>query len=99
MAVSRSADIVAALKDHAADLRRFGVNELFLFGSFVRDEAGPQSDIDFLVDFEGSPTFDDYMDLKFFLEDLLERPVDLATRESLRPRLRSYVEEEARRVA
>jgi len=84
----------------AAELRRrFGIAELALFGSVARGDAGEASDVDFLVEFQGRADFDRYMDLKFFLEDLLGRRVDLVTRKALKPRLRPSVDAEAVRVA
>ena len=77
----------------------FGVEALFLFGSFARGDETEKSDIDFLVKFKGSPTFDQYMDLKFFLEDLTGKKIDLVTDKGLRPELRDYVEEEWIRAA
>ena len=61
----------------------------------ARDEAGSDSDADILVEFRGPATFDRYMDLKIFLEELLGCPVDLVTRKAIKPRMRTYVEEEA----
>jgi predicted nucleotidyltransferase len=87
------------LTEHRQDLRQFGVKSLALFGSVVRDEARLDSDVDMLVEFEGAATFDRYMGLRFFLEDLLGTPVDLVTRKALKPRLRPYVEREAQYVA
>ncbi|MBI2939097.1 MAG: metallopeptidase family protein, partial [Chloroflexi bacterium] len=55
----------------------FGVKSLALFGSVARDEAGPESDVDVLVEFDGPPTFDQYIGLKLYLEDLLGAHVDL----------------------
>jgi len=97
--VSSFQDVQATIAASRDVLKRHHVRDLFVFGSFARDEAGPDSDVDLLVDFEGPPTFDAYMELKFALEDRLGRPVDLATRDSLRRRLRPLVEREARRVA
>ena len=73
---------------------RFKVKSLAIFGSVARNEAEEGSDLDVLVDFEGPATFDNYMDLKFFLEDLLQVKVDLVTQKALRPQLRPYVEKE-----
>ncbi len=87
-------EILALLAQHRADLDRFGVKALALFGSVVRGEAGPESDLDVLVEFEGPATFDAYMDVKFFLEDLLGRSVDLVTPKALRPQLRPRIEQE-----
>ncbi len=89
-------EILEILRSHRDELRkRFGVKSLAVFGSVVRGEAGPDSDVDILVEFEGRATFDRYMGLKFFLEDLLGRRVDLVTRKALKPHLRPYVEREA----
>ncbi len=87
--------ILRRLAEGRESLKRFGVKTLALFGSVARGEARPDSDIDFLVEFEGPATFDRYMGLKIWLEDLFGRPVDLVTRKALKPRLRPYVEKEA----
>lgn len=88
-------EILQRLAAHRADLAAFGVKSLALFGSVARGEARPESDLDILVEFEDSATFDRYMELKFFLEELLGCRVDLVTRKALKPRLRPYVEQEA----
>jgi len=89
-------EILKTLRAHRDELRkRFGVKSLAVFGSVARGEAGPDSDVDILVEFEGRATFDRYMGLKFFLEDLLGRRVDLVTRKALKPRMRPFVEREA----
>ncbi len=85
-------EILQTLAVHRDDLSLMGVKTLAVFGSFARDEARPDSDIDILVEFQGSATFNRYMDLKFFLEDLLGRHVDLVRRESIRPRLKTQIE-------
>ena len=72
-----------------------GALELQVFGSVVRGSARPGSDLDLLVDFPASPSFEQYMDLKLALEDLLSVPVDLVTRRGLRAELRQRIEEEA----
>ncbi|MGH7566715.1 MAG: nucleotidyltransferase family protein [Gemmatimonadota bacterium] len=78
---------------------RFEVRDLWVFGSVAKDTAVDGSDLDVLVDFEGPATFDGFMELKFFLEDLLEMEIDLVTRNGLRERLRPSIEREAIRVA
>jgi len=77
----------------------FGVKDLMLFGSAARDELSPESDVDVLVEFEQQPDFDRFMDLKFFLEDLLKVKVDLVTRAALKPRMRPMIEKEAIHVS
>ncbi len=95
MSASEILQMLAARRD---DLARMGVKSMAIFGSVARDEARPDSDADILVEFEGPATFNGYMDLKFFLEDLLGRPVDLVTRKSIRPRLKERIESEAQYV-
>jgi len=72
-----------------------GALGLQVFGSVVSGSAGPGSDLDLLVDFPASPSFEQYMDLKLALEDLLSVPVDLVTRQGLRSELRQRIENEA----
>lgn len=88
------------LQDHKETMRqRFGVRNLSLFGSTVRDEAREKSDVDILVEFDGPATSDRYFGLRFYLEDLLGCPVDLVTDKALRPELRPHIEKEAVHVA
>ena len=92
-------EVIAKLAAHEAEWRAFGVKSLSVFGSLVRGEAGPDSDIDLLIEFDGRASFDRYMELKFRLEELLGVPVDLVIPRTLKPRLRDIVEREAIRVA
>lgn len=88
------------LNEHAAEIReRFGVKRLAVFGSMARGEARDDSDVDVLVEFIGPATFAGYFDLKFFLEDLLERPVDLVTNDAIKPRTRPSIERDLVDVA
>jgi len=75
------------------------VESLANFGSVARGESEVRSDLDVLVEFKAKPTFDSYMDLKLFMEELLGCEVDLVTRKALRPRIRPYVERDAVYVA
>lgn len=75
-------------------LRAYGVRKLRLFGSIARDEAGEGSDLDFVVDFE-KKTFDAYMDLKEFLENLFGCRVDLVLSNAIKPRLRPFILKDA----
>jgi predicted nucleotidyltransferase len=94
-AAMKKEEVIRRLTGHRQELAQFGVKSLALFGSVVRDEARPTSDVDLLVEFEGQATFDRYMNLKFYLEQVLGCRVDLVTRKALKPRLRPVVEEEA----
>ncbi len=86
MAVQDKAHLIALIQRNQATVRNFGVARLGLFGSFVRDEPQPGSDVDLIVEFEEEEkTFDNLMGLSFFLEDTLQRRVELLTPESLSP--------------
>ena len=88
-------ELIRLLTEHRGELEQFGVKTLAIFSSAARNEAWPESDVDILVEFTDSGTFDRYMGLKEFLESLLGREVDLVTRKALKPRLKPYVESEA----
>lgn len=92
-------EIVESLKHQEGTLRQFGVRSLRLFGSVARGEARQESDVDLLVDFDEPPSYRQFMQLRIFLEDLLDTRVDLVTERGLRERVRPWVEEEAIRVA
>jgi len=84
--------ILRELAGNETRIRDLGVRRIGLFGSFVRDEAREDSDIDILVEFvEGRRSFDTYMDLKFFLEDLFRKKVDLVDRDAIKTGLRPYI--------
>jgi len=92
----KSDEILDFLKQHKRDLEtRFSVKRIGLFGSVLHGSAIGSSDVDILVEL-AQPTFDHYMDLKFFLEDQLGIPVDLVLADSLKPRLKPII---AREVA
>ncbi len=88
-------EILQRLTTQHDALRVFKVKSLAVFGSVARGEARPDSDVDVLVEFEGPATFDRYMQLKDFLEDVLGASVDLLTRKGVRPELASSIEQEA----
>jgi predicted nucleotidyltransferase len=91
--------VLKLLTQHKSELvRQFGVTDLALFGSTVRDAASEGSDVDVLVSFDGPATSERYFGVQFYLEDLLGCPVDLVTDKALRAELRPYVEREAVRV-
>ncbi len=71
---------------------RFGVERIGIFGSYARGEETSSSDVDVLVEFEqGRKTFDNFIELKFFLEDLFGRSVDLVTIQALKPQLKDSI--------
>ncbi len=76
-------------------IRRFGVQKIGFFGSFVRGEQNDDSDIDLLVIFEpGKKSIDNLMDLYEFVQQLFHRKIDLLTPEGISPYLRPYIEKE-----
>jgi len=87
--------VLTRLANSIEEIRqRFAVSSLSIFGSIARDETTENSDVDILVTFEQEATFDLFMDLKFYLEDLLETPVDLVTDKALRPQVRQAIKQE-----
>ena len=72
--------------------RSLGVKRIALFGSFAREEQRRGSDLDILVEFrKGWKTFDNYMDLKFYLEETFGRGIDLVLKEAIKPDLRRSI--------
>lgn len=93
-------EVLNRLTERAQEVRqRFAVKTLAVFGSVARGEGRVGSDVDVLVAFDGPADFDRFMELKFFLEDILGVRVDLVTDKALRPQLRPAIEREAIHVA
>ena len=91
--------ILALLKSHKRQLKKFGVRSISLFGSVARNRARKYSDVDLLVDFERPIGLFEFARLKMYLEELLGRKVDLVTPEALRKELRETILQEAIRAA
>ena len=84
------------LNTHTGEIKkRFGVKESGIFGSYVTCVHKKKSDLDVLVVFrEGKVTFDNFMDLKFYLEDLFNLKIDLVTKDALRKEMKDAILEE-----
>jgi predicted nucleotidyltransferase len=93
--MNRSQALQILATNKAILAKRFHVSRLALFGSFARNAAREDSDIDIIIGFEGPATSDRYFGAQFFLEDLLGRNVDLVTEKALRAELRPFIEKEA----
>jgi predicted nucleotidyltransferase len=92
MGIRKKEEVLTIIRNHQKEISDLGVRRYGFFGSFVREETTEQSDIDILVEFEpGRKTFDNFMQLAFFLEDLLGRKVDLVTAESLSPHIGPHI--------
>ena len=88
-------EIKNSLKDHEGDLSRLGARALSVFGSFARGEGTMASDIDLLVDFDSKKGLFGFIELKFFLENILQKKVDLVTKRALHPALKRRILQEA----
>ena len=85
--------VLRILRDQKEVLREeFGVAEVYLFGSFARDEATDASDVDVVVKFEGKPSLMTYSAAQIHLEEVFGRSVDVAQLDDFRKELRPYVE-------
>jgi len=92
-------NLFTLLREHQEQVKSFGVKRLGLFGSFIRGEQHAASDVDILVEFEpDEKTFDNFMQLCFFLEELLQRRVELVTLESLSPYIGPHIMDEVEYV-
>ncbi len=93
-------DILNALDKNRSHIKTLGVKRIGLFGSFVRGDQNSDSDIDLLVEFEiGRKTFDNFMELSFFLEEVLQHKVELVTVESLSPYIGPHILKEVEYAA
>jgi hypothetical protein len=92
-------EAIRRLQTVESEIRSLGVRRLALFGSVLRNEARPDSDVDVLVEFTpAEKTFDRFMALADLLEDTLEHPVEVVTTESLSPFIGPHILAEARDV-
>ena len=88
--------VINRLREHEADLKRFGVERLFLFGSTARENANEDSDVDLFFDYKkGSLGLLALMELKERAAIILGRPADIMTRDSIHPVLRTRIEQSA----
>jgi uncharacterized protein len=96
----RQSEAISALQERVDDIRALGATSLYIFGSTARDEAVEGSDLDLLIDYGPGTRFSgfDLVGIKQHLEDELQTPVDVTTRDSLHPMLREDIERRAIRV-
>jgi len=87
-----SESIMKEIEKNMDKIKKFGVKKIGLFGSYVQNNQTEESDLDLLVEFEkGQKSFDNYMDLKFFLERLFNHRVDLVITGAIKPDLKPYI--------
>lgn len=92
--------VIETLRANEATIRSYGVSRLGIFGSVAREEHDSESDVDLLVEFQKeTKTFDNFIHLVFFLEELLGRKVELVTTDSLSPYIGPRILEEVEYVS
>lgn len=96
----RREDAIAALKSEAEAVKARGATALYLFGSTLRNEAKPDSDVDVFIDYAYGTGFSliELLGIKHHLEDRLGIHVDVTTRDSLHPLLKKKIEASAERI-
>ncbi|SOD15358.1 nucleotidyltransferase family protein [Pedobacter xixiisoli] len=99
-AVENKQSLITRLKVNSTKLKSFGVAKLGIFGSFVKDYPTPESDVDFLIEFAPhQKNYDNFMNLSFFLEELLGRRVEIVTPQSLSKHIGPHILASAEYVA
>ena len=96
--MTRLTEIIERVESHKGELRNFHVRSLALFGSTARDEAGPESDVDMLVEFDQPVDLFVFCDVEAFLAGVVGQNVDLVLQDSVKPLLRERILSEAVRV-
>ena len=87
--------ILDFLRSHKSEMHeRFGLVKIGLFGSYVREEPKEESDIDLLVEIQSENKFRSFFGLKIYLEEHLQKKIDLGIASSLKPIAREYIEKE-----
>lgn len=98
--VNDKASLIQQLLRNSSEIRHFGVKQLGFFGSFAKNtNIGINSDVDFLVEFEpNKKTYDNFINLSFYLEELLGRRIDLVTAQSLSKYIGPHILKEVENV-
>jgi predicted nucleotidyltransferase len=93
-------DLLDTLFQHSVSIKAYGVNSLGVFGSFSKGTNTDQSDVDLFIDFDpAKKSFDNFMDLSFFLEDILGRKVEIVTPQSLSKFIGPHILNEVQHVS
>lgn len=95
----RNTDILNFLAQHKVELRRYNIKRIGLFGSYARNNASENSDIDFLVEYQqGKKSLNNFLELIDFLEMSFHKDVELVTKESVSKYIFPYIEKEIQYV-
>ena len=90
--VNTKDELINLLQVHRQSILQFGVKQIGLFGSFVRNEAGKDSDIDFFIEFyPEQKTFKNFMRLADMLEEITGRKIEIITPQSLNKFIGKYI--------
>lgn len=97
--VQNKEKLLSLIASNSSRIRNYGVRTLGLFGSFARNEQNEQSDVDLLVDFETEKeTYRNFIDLAYYMEELLGRKVEIVTRNGLSPYIGPHILKEVQNV-
>ena len=98
-AINNKQELITIITENGVAICKYGVKRLGIFGSFVRDEVNTKSDVDFYVEFyPEQKNFDNFMDLAEFLENLVNRKIELVTPQSLSKFIGPYILKEVEYV-
>jgi predicted nucleotidyltransferase len=87
----KSNEVTKILKEQKTFLtKNYFVKKVSIFGSYARNEEAPESDVDLLVEFSRPVGFE-FLDLKDYLENVLNKPVDLITVNAVKPSMRKAI--------
>jgi predicted nucleotidyltransferase len=90
-----TAQFIAILRHHLPEIsRKYKVSYLGIFGSYIRGEQKPESDLDILVEFEEAPGLFEYIQLEDYLSEILGVKVDLVMKSALKPAIAKHILEE-----
>lgn len=97
--VKTKEELIQKIIEGRQQIKSYGVKQLGIFGSFVRNQAKENSDIDFFIEFyPEQKSFDNFMELAFFLQNLLGRKVEIVTPQSLSKYIGPYILKEVEYV-
>ena len=98
--VKTKKELIAAIRSHGGQVQAFGVRRLGIFGSFVKDEADEQSDVDFFIEFDPQfKTLKNFVGLANYLQQLLGRRVEIVTPQSLNKFTGKYITQQVEYVS
>jgi uncharacterized protein len=100
MATENKAEVLFLLRTNQAKITQFGIARIGLFGSFVRNQARSDSDVDIWAEFQqDKKTYKNFINLTYFLEDLLQREVEVVTPEGVSPFIKPHILKELEYVS